>query len=112
MRISDWNSDVCSSELNPDVPLASGSFNDSVLPVMEAGQVELVDMNHTVDTHLDDKVGMEAAHGHTKGHIAIHVKGKDGHAVMPGDIFHHPILFAEPHTNGKAAGGGNVCQNG
>src|SRR3546814_14351408 len=41
---------------NPDVPLASGSFNDSVLPVMEAGQVELVDMNPTVDTHLDDQV--------------------------------------------------------
>lgn len=87
---------------NPDVPLASGSFNDSVLPVMEAGQVELVDMNHVVDTHLDDKVWMEPATGHTKGHISIHVKGKDGHAVMTGDIFHHPIIFAEPNLSSLA----------
>ncbi len=87
---------------NPDIPLASGSFNDSVMPVVEAGQVDLVDINHTVDTHLDDKVWFEAATGHTKGHIAIHVKGNDGHAIMTGDIFHHPLIFDEPNLSSLA----------
>lgn len=80
----------------PEYPVAHGSFEDSVLPVVQAGLHELVDMHHVVDGHLDDGVWMEPAPGHTPGHVTIHVKGGGQEAIMSGDIIHHPILLAEP----------------
>ena len=46
------------------------SYRDSVLPVIEAGQVELVDGTHAIgDTML-----IEPAPGHTPGHIVLEAR--------------------------------------
>lgn len=80
----------------PDYPVNHGSWVDSVLPVVDAGLAEIVDMNHVVEGNLTDGVWMEPAPGHTPGHVTIHLKGGGHDAIMTGDIFHHPILLAEP----------------
>lgn len=80
----------------PDYPVNHGSWVDSVLPVVDAGLADVVDMNHLVDGTLTDGVWMEPAPGHTPGHITIHVNGGGHDAIMTGDIIHHPILMAEP----------------
>jgi glyoxylase-like metal-dependent hydrolase (beta-lactamase superfamily II) len=80
---------------DPTVPVGKGAFQDSVLPIVEAGQAEIVEMNHSVVGELDDGVWMEAAPGHTPGHVTIHVKGGGRESIMTGDIIHHPILILE-----------------
>lgn len=80
----------------PDYPVGHGSFADSVLPIVEAGQVMFVDMDHLVEGTLDDGVWLEPTPGHTPGHVSIHVKGGGVEAIMTGDLIHHPILFLEP----------------
>jgi glyoxylase-like metal-dependent hydrolase (beta-lactamase superfamily II) len=69
---------------------------DSVSPVVEAGQAEFVDIAAAGRHHLDDHVWLEAAPGHTPGHVVIHVAGPDRTAVLSGDVIHHPIQFVEP----------------
>ncbi|MGR4871160.1 MBL fold metallo-hydrolase [Variovorax sp. LARHSF232] len=79
----------------PDARVGHGSFQDSVLPVVEAGLADFVDMHHLVDGTLDEGVWMEPACGHTPGHVTIHVKGGGQEAIMSGDIVHHPIVLIE-----------------
>jgi glyoxylase-like metal-dependent hydrolase (beta-lactamase superfamily II) len=83
----------------PDAPRPFAAFVDSVLPVMEAGYVELVDMNKSVYRHLDDSIWLEPAPGHTPGHVIVHVKGRTDSAVLCGDVIHHPIQFHEPQLS-------------
>jgi glyoxylase-like metal-dependent hydrolase (beta-lactamase superfamily II) len=77
---------------NPAEPLAHGSFADSVLPVVHAGQAVMVCMNHQVDTGLH----LEPAVGHTPGNVVIHVEDGGRHAVLLGDVMHHPVQLAHP----------------
>src|SRR5438105_1245325 len=56
---------------NPEVPVGSGSFEDSVLPVVGAGMAEFVDMNHLVSGELGDVDWIEPGVGHTSGHVTI-----------------------------------------
>ncbi len=67
-------------------------FIDNVLPVMEANQAQLVDL----DFALDDEVWLESTPGHSAGHVAIHLKSGGHHAVMCGDLIHTPLQLAEP----------------
>lgn len=66
-------------------------FIDNVLPVMEAKQAQLVDMDYA----LDDEVWLEPTPGHTEGHVAVHMKSGAHHAVMCGDLIHTPLQLAE-----------------
>jgi glyoxylase-like metal-dependent hydrolase (beta-lactamase superfamily II) len=67
-------------------------FEDSVLPVAEAGRAELV----TYDYQLGDHVRLLPTPGHTPGHIAIAFgKGRD-EAVMSGDLMHSPLQTRYP----------------
>jgi glyoxylase-like metal-dependent hydrolase (beta-lactamase superfamily II) len=77
-------------------PMSTNAFEDSVLPVVNAGRADLVDMNHLVAGEVGEGVWMEPAVGHTPGHVTIHVKGDGREAIMIGDIIHHPIVFLEP----------------
>lgn len=79
------------------------SFQDSVLPVMAAGQAELVETDHVVERELGEGVWLEGAPGHTPGSVLIHAKNRHGHAVFCGDAIHHPIQAVEPslHVAGE-----------
>ena len=67
-------------------------MDDSVLPVVEAGQAEFVDGDHSIDDHA----WLEFAPGHTPGHAALRLASEGNEAVLAGDIMHHPIQVAEP----------------
>jgi glyoxylase-like metal-dependent hydrolase (beta-lactamase superfamily II) len=70
-----------------------GSFmEDSVLPVVEAGQAEIVDDAY----QLSDNVWFEPTFGHTPGHLCVHVRDGGEEAVFSGDVMHHPIQVREP----------------
>jgi glyoxylase-like metal-dependent hydrolase (beta-lactamase superfamily II) len=65
---------------------------DSVLPVMEAGQAQLVDN----DFALDDEVWLEPTPGHTKGHVSIRLASNGAQAVITGDCIHSPVQCLAP----------------
>ncbi|MFO1425857.1 MAG: MBL fold metallo-hydrolase [Steroidobacteraceae bacterium] len=69
-----------------------GAFVDSVLPVVESGQALLVDGDHDLEGHLT----LEPAPGHTPGNVVIHLRSQGAHAVMSGDVLHHPIQVVYP----------------
>jgi glyoxylase-like metal-dependent hydrolase (beta-lactamase superfamily II) len=67
-------------------------FQESVLPVMEAGKAKLV----ATDFALDDQVWLESTPGHTAGHVAVHLASMGHRAVMCGDLIHSPVQCAHP----------------
>jgi glyoxylase-like metal-dependent hydrolase (beta-lactamase superfamily II) len=69
-----------------------GSFDDSVLPVVEAGKAVMIDSDHQPDALLTIK----DYPGHTPGSIAINLKDGGRQACFSGDIMHHPIQVYHP----------------
>lgn len=69
-----------------------GSFDDSVLPVVEAGKAVMIDSDHQPDPMLTIK----DYPGHTPGSIAINLKDGGKQACFSGDIMHHPIQVYHP----------------
>jgi len=65
---------------------------DSVEPILAADLAELVESDH----RLTDEIWLEPTHGHTPGHVSVHIASKGQEAVITGDVFHNPIQFAEP----------------
>ena len=68
-------------------------FLDSVLPIMEAGQAQLVEK----DFALDDEVWLEPTPGHTPGHFSVRIASRGAKAVITGDCIHSPVQCVEPH---------------
>ena len=60
------------------------SYNESVLPVIEAGQAELVTPGHM----LGDHITLVPTPGHTPGHVAVLVRHNGAEAVITGDALH------------------------
>jgi glyoxylase-like metal-dependent hydrolase (beta-lactamase superfamily II) len=61
-----------------------GSFDDSVLPIVEAGKAVMIDSDHQPDPLLTIK----DYPGHTPGSIAINLKDGGKQACFSGDIMH------------------------
>ena len=74
------------------------AFADSVLPVMEAGQAVLVDNDH----EIDHGVWLEPATGHTPGNVVVNLRSGEDHAVLSGDVIHHPIQLVRPEWSSRA----------
>ena len=68
------------------------AYRESVLPIVEAGQVVLVD----TDYGLDDEVWLEPTVGHTPGHVAVGLASSGHRAVMCGDLIHSPLQCVYP----------------
>lgn len=88
-----WSERHGRGEDSPDGPL----FEDSVLPVVEAGQAEVVDD----DAELAEGFVLEPTPGHSPGHVAIHLRRQGTHLVFAGDIMHHPLQVRLPHRNSR-----------
>jgi glyoxylase-like metal-dependent hydrolase (beta-lactamase superfamily II) len=68
---------------------------DSVLPIAEAGLLDLVDGDHQIDAG----VSYRTAAGHTPGHRIVEITA-DGHtAVLVGDLVHHPLQIERPEIS-------------
>jgi glyoxylase-like metal-dependent hydrolase (beta-lactamase superfamily II) len=67
-------------------------FTDSVLPVYEAGLVDLVAPDH------EPRPGLRLlpTPGHTPGHVSVLVESAGARALVSGDALHHPGQLAHP----------------
>jgi glyoxylase-like metal-dependent hydrolase (beta-lactamase superfamily II) len=68
------------------------AFEDSIQPVLEAGQVRLWEDAHAIDANLR----LEAAPGHTPGSSVVKLASGSDRAVFAGDVLHTPLQLAEP----------------
>lgn len=73
-------------------PFNQNVFEDSILPVADAGQMVLVDDGHVVD----DTFTVESAPGHTAGHVRIRLRAGGREAMFCGDVMHHPVQVLYP----------------
>ena len=67
-------------------------FGESVKPVMDAGQMDLVKNDHQVG----DGIWFESTPGHTPGHVSVRISSNGEEAVITGDMMHHPCQIARP----------------
>ncbi len=67
-----------------DVKVRSTSYAESVLPVIAAGQAEMVGPDHK----LGEYVTLLPTPGHTPGHVSILIKSGDAEAMITGDAIH------------------------
>src|SRR5690606_37640045 len=77
------------------VPENAGIFENSVLPILEAGLAEVIGDSHAISPSLR----AELAHGHTAGHMALHLCSAGRHGWFTGDAFHHPIELLHPELD-------------
>jgi glyoxylase-like metal-dependent hydrolase (beta-lactamase superfamily II) len=71
---------------------------DSVLPVHEAGLVELVEMDH----RLCPEISLLPTVGHTPGHVSVRIASRGEEALITGDFLHHPCQIAHPEWSSTA----------
>ena len=77
---------------SPNDPARHIAYRDSVPPVPEAGQATLIDGPHAID----DSLLVQAAPGHTPGHIPLKLLHPEGDGVFCGDVIHPPLQIYAP----------------
>jgi glyoxylase-like metal-dependent hydrolase (beta-lactamase superfamily II) len=70
-------------------------FNDSVLPVIESGQADLVEGVH----HIEDGIAIHPAPGHTPGNMVLKAASRGVSGLFAGDCLHHPMQVYHPEWN-------------
>jgi glyoxylase-like metal-dependent hydrolase (beta-lactamase superfamily II) len=75
---------------NDDDEFQQTIMSDSVLPVFDAGLVELVDTTHIVCEGVD----LVPTLGHTPGHVSVRIRSGGEQALITGDFIHHPCQMA------------------
>jgi glyoxylase-like metal-dependent hydrolase (beta-lactamase superfamily II) len=83
------------NEGHPALVRTGDYIGDSVWPVFEAGQAELVDM----DYEIAPGIRLVPLPGHTPGHVGVSVEGASSRVVLTGDLVHHPLQCCYPHWN-------------
>ena len=73
----------------------ASAFRDSVLPVVEAELVDLVEDRH----ELGEGLSLILLPGHTAGHMGLRIDRHDGHAVFCGDALHSPVQILQPNVS-------------
>jgi len=73
------------------------NYLESVLPVVEAGQVELVEPGHMLGEH----VTLVPTPGHTPGHVSVLVKSNTQQAMVTGDAVHSTAQCWHPDWHFK-----------
>ncbi|MEW9922181.1 MBL fold metallo-hydrolase [Marimonas sp. MJW-29] len=72
-------------------------YKESVLPVIEAGQAELVEAGH----RLGDEVSLVPTPGHTPGHVSVRIESGGRVAVITGDALHSSVQCRHPEWHFK-----------
>jgi glyoxylase-like metal-dependent hydrolase (beta-lactamase superfamily II) len=67
--------------------------SDSVRPIFASGLAELFTPPH----HINDEVWLDSTPGHSPGHVSVRISSGGQHAVVTGDLIHHPCQMARPH---------------
>jgi glyoxylase-like metal-dependent hydrolase (beta-lactamase superfamily II) len=81
-----------------DAPEKAAVFNDSVRPIVDAGQADLVDSDHK----LSAEISLIPTPGHSPGHLSLHIRSDGEEALLTGDVAHHPCQMAHPDWSSTA----------
>jgi glyoxylase-like metal-dependent hydrolase (beta-lactamase superfamily II) len=73
----------------------AGVYEDSVLPVVESGQAEIVDGEGAIGNGLT----FHPTPGHSVGHVAIKLASAGQRGIFSGDIMHQPLQVFRPDWN-------------
>jgi glyoxylase-like metal-dependent hydrolase (beta-lactamase superfamily II) len=65
-------------------------FADSVVPIVAAGQADLVAGN----ARICDEITLIPTPGHSPGHVSLHVCSAGEEGLVTGDVAHHPCQMA------------------
>jgi glyoxylase-like metal-dependent hydrolase (beta-lactamase superfamily II) len=65
-------------------------LRDCVKPIMDAGLVQLVEMDHVISP----EIRLTPSIGHTPGHVSVLIESEGERAVITGDVAHHPSQMA------------------
>lgn len=90
-----WRGEVAAQD--PDNPVNHGAFEDSVLPIVEAGRAEFI----TDGFDVDHGCRVEAAPGHTPGNVVILLADGRHQALMTGDVLHTAVQLARPTLSSR-----------
>jgi glyoxylase-like metal-dependent hydrolase (beta-lactamase superfamily II) len=71
---------------------------DSVMPVWDAGLVDLVETDH----RICHEVSLVPTLGHTPGHVSVRITSQGEEALITGDFMHHPCQIAHPDWSSTA----------
>jgi glyoxylase-like metal-dependent hydrolase (beta-lactamase superfamily II) len=74
-----------------NVPVRT-QMEDSVRPVIDAGLVDFVPYGASITP----EVSIMGTPGHTPGHMSVRLQSQGRHALISGDLLHHPIQCAHP----------------
>lgn len=83
-----WQAEMVAKEAQA----APNCFEDSVLPIMQAGQMDLVDDGWELASGLV----LRSSGGHTPGHMSMEVSRGGQRAIFCGDAVHSPIQMVAP----------------
>jgi glyoxylase-like metal-dependent hydrolase (beta-lactamase superfamily II) len=83
------------NEGHPALARTGDYIGDSIWPLFEAGQADLVPMDH----EIAPGIRLVPLPGHTPGHVGVAIQGASGHAMLTADLFHHPLQCCHPHWN-------------
>ncbi|MFI1363746.1 MBL fold metallo-hydrolase [Streptomyces griseochromogenes] len=70
-------------------------FRDSVIPVEQAGLLDLVDVPDG-GVEIAPGLRLTPTPGHTPGHVAVELTSRGETALITGDCIHHPVQLAHP----------------
>ncbi|CAM5678120.1 MBL fold metallo-hydrolase [Streptomyces purpurascens] len=70
-------------------------FRDSVLPVEEAGRLDLVEVP-AAGVEVAPGLRLIPTPGHTPGHLAVELTSHGRTALITGDCVHHPVQLTHP----------------
>ena len=84
-------------EADPLLPILHGAFMDSVLPIVDAGRMEMIKLPREVAPGLV----LEAAPGHTPGMAVVRLRTVQSDVIILADVVHHPLQLIDPDLNTK-----------
>jgi glyoxylase-like metal-dependent hydrolase (beta-lactamase superfamily II) len=76
-------------------PHIDASFQDSVLPIVDAGLADFIKPGD----EIADLLHVEAAPGHSVGQVNFRVRSRREEGLFSGDVMHSPIQVVEPWLN-------------
>ncbi|MFE1855865.1 MBL fold metallo-hydrolase [Streptomyces sp. NPDC059489] len=71
------------------------TYEDSIAPVHDAGQIQLWEGSHTIDRNLR----LQLTPGHTPGSSTLWLESKSDRALFVGDCLHSPVQIIRPEYN-------------
>jgi glyoxylase-like metal-dependent hydrolase (beta-lactamase superfamily II) len=89
--------DYWKAEFNKDKGTNQGSFEDSVVPVVEAGMAEFMDGKSEVAGCLTP----EPVPGHAPGMLSFRIRSRGEEGIFTADVMHNVIQIARPDWNDR-----------